>query len=38
VRFVITPKSKDEASFEQSYSADGGVTWETNWLAVDTRR
>lgn len=38
VRFVITTKSKDEATFEQSYSADGGVTWETNWLAVDTRR
>ena len=38
VRFVITPKGKDEAIFEQSYSADGGVTWETNWLAVDTRR
>jgi hypothetical protein len=38
VRFVITAKSKDEATFEQSYSADGGATWETNWLAVDTRR
>ena len=38
VRFVITQKGKDEAIFEQSYSADGGVTWETNWLAVDTRR
>ena len=38
VRFVITPKSRDEATFEQSYSADGGTTWETNWFAVDTRR
>jgi len=27
-----------EATFEQSYSADGGLTWETNWLATDTRR
>lgn len=38
VRFVITTKSDSEATFEQSYSADGGVTWETNWLATDTRR
>ena len=38
VRFVITSKSRDEATFEQSYSADGGATWETNWLATDTRR
>jgi hypothetical protein len=38
VRFVITRPSANEARFEQSYSADGGVTWETNWLAVDTRR
>lgn len=38
VRFVITRPSAREAQFEQSYSADGGATWETNWLAVDTRR
>ena len=38
VRFVITPKSAREASFEQAYSADGGKTWEVNWIAVDTRR
>jgi hypothetical protein len=38
VRFVITRPSADEARFEQSYSADGGATWETNWLAVDSRR
>jgi hypothetical protein len=38
VRFVIIPKSAAEATFEQSYSADGGLTWETNWLATDTRR
>jgi hypothetical protein len=23
--------------FEQSFSDDGGKTWETNWIAVDTR-
>jgi hypothetical protein len=37
VRFVISPVSPNEARFEQSYSADGGATWETNWIAVDTR-
>ena len=38
VRFVITRPSANEARFEQSYSADGGASWETNWIAVDTRR
>ena len=38
VRFVITPKSANEALFEQAYSADGGATWETNWIATDSRR
>ena len=38
VRFVITQKGANEALFEQSYSPDGGSTWETNWIAVDTRR
>lgn len=37
VRFVILPVAANEARFEQGYSADGGVTWETNWIAVDTR-
>ena len=36
VRFVITKVSPNEAKFEQSYSADGGKSWELNWLAVDT--
>jgi hypothetical protein len=36
VRFVITRISKSEAHFEQAYSADGGVSWEDNWIAVDT--
>jgi hypothetical protein len=35
VRFIITQVSRTEARFEQSYSADGGATWEANWLAVD---
>ncbi len=38
VRFVITRASASEARFEQAYSADGGASWETNWIAVDTRR
>lgn len=38
VRFVITPKSSDEVLFEQAFSIDGGGTWETNWIATDTRR
>jgi hypothetical protein len=38
VRFVITVASPTEARFEQAFSADGGATWETNWLAVDRKR
>jgi len=38
VRFVITVPSKREAHFEQAYSADNGRSWETNWIADDTRR
>jgi hypothetical protein len=38
VRFTITRISSNEARFEQAYSADGGVTWENNWVAVDTRK
>lgn len=37
VRFDIRLESPDRARFEQAYSADGGATWETNWIAVDTR-
>jgi hypothetical protein len=36
VRFVITQVSPSSARFEQAYSADGGATWETNWIATDT--
>lgn len=38
VRFIITQPSKTEARFEQAYSADGGVKWEPNWVAIDTLR
>jgi hypothetical protein len=38
VRFVISEVTRNSARFEQAFSADGGETWETNWIAVDTRR
>ena len=37
VRFVITDVTSSSVRFEQSYSDDGGKTWELNWIAVDTR-
>jgi hypothetical protein len=37
VRFIITPIDKDTCRFEQAFSADGGKTWEANWIATDAR-
>ena len=37
VRFVIIKVTQDQYRFEQSFSDDGGKTWELNWIAVDTR-
>jgi len=37
VRFVIFDITKDSCRFEQAFSADGGKTWEVNWIATDTR-
>jgi len=37
VRFIISEISRKSAHFEQAFSDDGGKTWETNWIAVDTR-
>jgi hypothetical protein len=37
VRFIISEVTTDSARFEQAFSADGGRTWETNWIAIDTR-
>jgi hypothetical protein len=37
VRFIITNLTPDTWRFEQSFSADGGSTWEPNWIAIDTR-
>jgi hypothetical protein len=37
VRFVISKVTDESWRFEQAYSEDGGRTWETNWIATDTR-
>jgi hypothetical protein len=38
VRFLVIPMNANQWRFEQAYSADGGKTWENNWIAIDTRR
>lgn len=37
VRFVISGITADSVHFEQAFSADGGKSWEVNWIATDTR-
>jgi len=37
VRFSIWPVSPNEVHSEQAFSADGGKTWETNWINTATR-
>src|SRR5262249_17951423 len=37
VRFVISDIHPNSCRFEQSFSEDGGKTWEINWIAIDTR-
>jgi hypothetical protein len=37
VKNVWTDITADSCRFEQSFSDDGGKTWELNWVAVDTR-
>lgn len=37
VRFVISDITPNSCRFEQAFSDDGGKTWETNWIATDTR-
>lgn len=37
IRNVFTDITPTSYRFEQSFSDDGGKTWELNWVAVDTR-
>lgn len=37
VRNVWMDMTAKSCRFEQSFSDDGGKTWEVNWIAVDTR-
>ena len=37
VRFIISDIKPESCKFEQSFSTDGGKTWEANWIAIDTR-
>lgn len=38
VRYVWRAVSRDAARMEQSFSEDGGRTWEVNWICDLTRR
>ncbi|HET7433297.1 MAG TPA: hypothetical protein VFN10_01155 [Thermoanaerobaculia bacterium] len=38
VRFFWTHETPQTAQWEQAFSADGGATWETNWIMRMTRR
>lgn len=37
VRNTWSDITRNSCRFEQSFSADGGKTWEVNWIATDTR-
>jgi hypothetical protein len=37
IRFVWTNTTTDTPHFEQSFSDDGGKTWEVNWITDQTR-
>ena len=37
VRFIWTPGDANRCRWEQAFSADGGKSWETNWIMELTR-
>jgi hypothetical protein len=37
VGFIVSDIKPDSCRFEQSFSDDGGKTWEVNWIAIDER-
>jgi len=37
VRFIWSKTTSNSPHFEQSYSDDGGKTWEVNWITDQTR-
>jgi hypothetical protein len=37
VRFLWSRITPNSAHFEQSFSGDGGKTWEVNWITDQTR-
>ena len=37
IRYVWSDITPNSAHFEQSYSDDGGKTWEVNWKTDQTR-
>jgi hypothetical protein len=38
VRFVFSDVTPDTFRLEQAFSADGGASWEPNWIAAFTRQ
>ena len=37
VRFIFSDITANTFRFEQAFSADGGKTWEANWIATFSR-